>query len=310
LKPENDFSINRSVLILILVVILVFAGCIVSAFNQPYNSKSSSGSNATFFLQPSISNHYFHTPTNSNGFNNFQTPEAVIPKNFNYSKSKLFFFESTKGSIYVDSIPPGAIVILDGKTTGKTTPAKIENIHTGNHQIRCRMSGYSDRYQVVMVNADKTTNIVFNFDDQKGSIYVDSTPSGALVILDGKTTGKTTPATIEGILVGNHQIRCRMNGYTEHFQTVAVNGNQTTNVTLDLRDSPIGSIYVDSDPSGASIYLDGFDMDYNTPATLSFISAGSHTVLCKMSGYPDQSQSVIVYSGQTTSVLITFEKTK
>ena len=42
-----------------------------------------------------------------------------------------------------------------------------------------------------------------------------------------------------------------------------------------------------------------------TPGTVRNVATGSHTVLCRKSGYGDQSKSITVTSGQTTKVSFT-----
>ena len=69
--------------------------------------------------------------------------------------------------------------------------------------------------------------------------------------------------------------------------------------------STFGTISISSSPFGARIYLDGIDMGYTTPTTLTGISAGSHTVVLKKSGYTDYPASVTVIAGQTASVSAT-----
>ena len=48
-----------------------------------------------------------------------------------------------------------------------------------------------------------------------------------------------------------------------------------------------GALSVTSTPPGASIVLDGADSKMTTPATLTGVSAGSHTVLLGLTGYAD-----------------------
>ena len=43
-----------------------------------------------------------------------------------------------------------------------------------------------------------------------GTLIVDSSPQGADIILDGKKTGLTSPATIEGITEGEHKVTVKM----------------------------------------------------------------------------------------------------
>lgn len=45
-----------------------------------------------------------------------------------------------------------------------------------------------------------------------GSLFVDSSPQGAVIILDGKRTGLTTPATIDKITEGKHTVAVKHEG--------------------------------------------------------------------------------------------------
>lgn len=69
-----------------------------------------------------------------------------------------------------------------------------------------------------------------------------------------------------------------------------------------------GSISVQSSPTGAKIFIDGIDTNFVTPKTISNLATGNHTIKCNMTGYDDGSQSVTVIPGQTTSVMITLQK--
>jgi hypothetical protein len=51
--------------------------------------------------------------------------------------------ESFTGSIYVDSRPRGARVLLDGKFIG-TTPMRIPDVRIGSHIIRLQLDDHSD----------------------------------------------------------------------------------------------------------------------------------------------------------------------
>jgi hypothetical protein len=71
-----------------------------------------------------------------------------------------------------------------------------------------------------------------------GNISVNSTPPGAMVYLDGTSTGTITPAKIESVTKGSHIILLRLTGYRDYIQSVTVNNNQTTNISAILVLSP------------------------------------------------------------------------
>ena len=58
--------------------------------------------------------------------------------------------------------------------------------------------------------------------------------------------------------------------------------------------SALGNISVTSTPSGAAIYLNGTTTGLVTPSTVENVVAGSNTILVRLSGYSDASQTVTV----------------
>jgi hypothetical protein len=217
------------------------------------------------------------------------------------------------GSISVSSTPTGARIYLDGADTGYTTPRTISSVTTGAHTVRCTLTGYTDQTQSVTVNPGKTTTVRMTLVRQlpvTGSISVSSTPAGAGIYLDGTDTGFKTPRTISGVTAGAHSVRCTLTGYTDQTQSVTVSAGQTSTVTLNLPAvvSGTGSIYITSQPSKALVYLDGKYLGAYTPATLTKITAGTHTLRVTKYGYKDATQSVTVNAGVTTPVSVTLTR--
>lgn len=67
-----------------------------------------------------------------------------------------------------------------------------------------------------------------------GDISVVSEPSGAKILLDGKDTGKVTPAVLERVSVGTHEITLERDGYESVTQKVSVERNKRAAVTVTL----------------------------------------------------------------------------
>jgi len=66
-----------------------------------------------------------------------------------------------------------------------------------------------------------------------------------------------------------------------------------------------GSLTITSNPSGATIYLDGTNTDTITPATLTGITPGTHTIKLTKQGYCDWFGTVTVTAGTTTLLTAT-----
>ena len=68
-----------------------------------------------------------------------------------------------------------------------------------------------------------------------------------------------------------------------------------------------GSIKVTSTPGGAKIYLNGSSAGKSTPATLTKVAAGTHTVKVTKTGYDTEEQTVTVTANKTANVTFTLE---
>jgi hypothetical protein len=64
---------------------------------------------------------------------------------------------SSKGSIYLTSIPAGAAIWLNGTNQSKVTPDSVTNLDAGTFQITLKLSGYKDTTFSVNVTAGVKT---------------------------------------------------------------------------------------------------------------------------------------------------------
>jgi hypothetical protein len=140
-----------------------------------------------------------------------------------------------------------------------------------------------------------------------GSLSISSTPSGASIYIDGTYKG-VTPTVISGISAGSHQVQLTRSGYYDYTRTASVTAGSTTTVSATLTSIPqtpvTGSLDISSNPSGASIYVDGTYKGV-TPKVVSGLSTGTHSVKLTKNGYGDYALSPSVTAGGTTTVSAT-----
>jgi len=218
------------------------------------------------------------------------------------------------GWIFIDSVPQGAFVELDGVGEG-TTPVQIEVSSTGtpSHSLKVSLSGYQDWTGHISGNPApgetiyQTANLVkieptitvepTQIGGDFGWFKIDSYPSGADVTFDSVYQG-TTPVLVKVPVTGtpSHDLLVRMNGYQDYLQRLTYNPgrDQTAPVSVSLIPlSPYGSISVTSDPSGALATLDS-GQQYLTPCTFTQVITGTHTVSVSKAGYSPYSTQVRV----------------
>jgi hypothetical protein len=221
-----------------------------------------------------------------------------------------------KGWIEVNANVNGATVSFDDHSAGCTiasgycdtevavtgTPYRTFTIQMPGYDIYTgQVAGWPMEGETVHLYA--TLNPVQSF----GSVLVSSYPTGAVVYLDGRTW-QYTPATFTSVSANtDHTVQVSLAGYQTYTTTVYVPAGITQPVSVNLVPvySQTGSLSVTSNPKGADIYVDG-RYQGSTPAVVSGLSPGSHTVRVQKVGYDEFISTVTIYSGQRTQLPVTF----
>ena len=143
----------------------------------------------------------------------------------------------TTGGLILNTVPPGATVVLDDVVKG-TTPLDITGLAPGSQTLRFSLSGYQEDTETLPVTAGQTVGYTFTLSPvaqapTTGGLTLNTVPSGATVVLDGVVKG-TTPLDITGITPGQHTIRLSLSGYEEESQTVSVLGGQASTYRVPL----------------------------------------------------------------------------
>jgi hypothetical protein len=142
---------------------------------------------------------------------------------------------------------------------------------------------------------------------------IQSTPSGALVTVDGQRAGET-PVTLT-VALGRHEIQVARSGYvpkTDRVELTAKQPSRTVRVPLKrgpARDPSVttGSVNIDSRPRGARVTLDGRALGL-TPLRVPELTAGDHRVLVELAGYRPVTSMVNIVGGELTRLTLTLEQ--
>jgi eukaryotic-like serine/threonine-protein kinase len=134
-----------------------------------------------------------------------------------------------------------------------------------------------------------------------GQMTVDSTPQGAQVQLDGATDPTwVTPLAVSSLDPGQHSITLTKSGYVTDSRAVKVASGSKSAVMVRLVQL-MATLSANSNPAGASIYVDGKNMGKVTPAQVN-VDKGQHIVLIRKAGYLDETSAVQFALGQTVSL--------
>lgn len=167
------------------------------------------------------------------------------------------------GQIVVRSTPSRAVVTVNGKWRGRT-PLTLTALPFGTYVVRVVQDGFRvARKDVTLSARDASHTITARLDRNvrggtlrpgsgqalrpgsgqgaaaaySGSLYVDSRPRGATVLLDGRRVG-VTPVTLAEVAIGSHVVRIEMAGRKPWTSTARVTAGKMERVTASLDDRP------------------------------------------------------------------------
>lgn len=178
--------------------------------------------------------------------------------------------EQETGTLTVTSSPPGATILIDGEETEYTTNTTIPGMSVGSYAVSVAYPSYEEAdEQWIDITADAETTAHFNLRPLTGSLSVTSEPLGAQVFIDGEDSGQTTEAFLEDVIIGDHTVSVRLNGYAEARETVTVSEGENTDVSFTLTPESgtggTGNNYDDEDTEATG--YTGKELTTRTPIT-------------------------------------------
>ena len=177
------------------------------------------------------------------------TEAAVAPKAAAPSTSS--------ARLTVISTPTRAGVTINGRWRGRT-PLTLDELRFGAYTVKVVQPGFTDSKDEVVLNSRQPMRTLSvhlqpvsaratssspratpsaaresGASKYAGTIYVDSRPRGAKVLIDGKMMG-TTPASIPGIPIGSHVVRLELDDHRAWTTSTSVSAGEQTRVTGSL----------------------------------------------------------------------------
>jgi hypothetical protein len=153
------------------------------------------------------------------------------------------------GDIRVQSVPPGAIVRVNGNYMGTTysdDPVYVTQLPAGTYTISLAMPDYEPYSENAVVQAgiihDSTVTMVPSPQgtDATGQVRVGSVPAGAMVYLDNEPKG-ITPMVLADIPAGSHSLVLRRDGFADRTATVNITGGTYAELFENLTRVPAPS---------------------------------------------------------------------
>jgi tRNA A-37 threonylcarbamoyl transferase component Bud32 len=202
-----------------------------------------------------------------------------------------------EGMLVVDSQPPGAHALVDGRDVGPT-PAIARNLGEGSHQVEVSLDGYTKVERRVDVRAHDVAELRLPLAHRLYRVHVQSTPPGAHLTADGVAVGET-PAEASLSEREFHELRIDKAGF-EVWRRAIKADERPAQLQAELTPTPaeFGSLFVESDVT-ARVFIDGRDTGFTTPTAEIRLPPGRHMIACR-DGEEVTKLPVTIKAGDTT----------
>lgn len=175
-----------------------------------------------------------------------------------------------------------AVIYVDGLRASEGE-VYMSFITPREYRIDLRHEGYEPKSMVVKVKRFSilekpveryTLAKLYSYD-------IRSDPPGAAIYLEGSPLETKTPATLKDLKSGKHTIKLDLEGYPPIGYTIDTAKDPST-MNFSFKQGMTATF--DSDPQGASVFIDGAEMG-KTPCRIDGLSAKEYHLEMKLEGY-------------------------
>jgi serine/threonine protein kinase len=236
-------------------------------------------------------------------------PVSVQPKYNNKKKAKPKPVAPTivPGQLSVTSTPAGAQIQIDGQNDATwVTPFNLAGLNPGQHTLTISKAGYAAETRTIDVGSGSKSFVSVQLAQLSATVSVSSEPAGAAIWMDGKDTGRVTPAQFSVDRAGNHSFVFKKQGYLDENATANLQIGQTFRLAQSLKalgntddikmggkfkklfgngdTAGMGAVSIKTSPKGAQVAINNRILDKNSPVDL-YLDPGNYVLDITLSGF-------------------------
>lgn len=172
----------------------------------------------------------------------------------------------------------------------------------GTHQLEARKKSHTTTYQTLTVEVGVPRSVSMPIPTPiYGGLEVQTTPSDAIVSLDGKVLGKSSFVN-RNILIGEHEVTIEHKGYKTETFNVDIRTGEVTQIQKQLTDYCTATI---SSSPWAQVYINDSYMG-TTPYQLNLV-AGTYRVRLEKDDYQSYNKKLLL-DGSTRDINVELKR--
>ncbi|HLO08694.1 MAG TPA: serine/threonine-protein kinase [Terriglobales bacterium] len=211
------------------------------------------------------------------------------------------------GQLTINSTPEGAEVRIDGRSDPSwITPFNLAGLSPGPHSVTVARAGYAPESRNIDVASGSKLFLVIQLAQITAAVAVSSQPAGAQIFIDGKDTGRVTPAQLSVDKPGAHTLLVRKQGFLEQTSSANLQAGQVFHFASTLKalgstdeikiggrfkklfgggdTAGMGAVSIKTQPKGAQVAVNNRIVDKFSPVDF-YLNPGTYVIDITMSGF-------------------------
>jgi serine/threonine protein kinase len=220
------------------------------------------------------------------------------------------------GQLNVASTPAGAQIQIDGQSNAAwVTPFNLSGLNPGQHTLTISKPGYASENRNIDVASGSKSFLSVQLAQLTATVSVTSDPAGVAIWMDGKDTGRVTPAQISVDKAGNHSFVFKKQGYLDEATSANLQVGQTIHLSPSLKalgntddikiggkfkklfgggdTAGMGAVSIKTQPKGAQVAINNRILDKNSPVDM-YLNPGNYVLDITLSGFKDVHRVITV----------------
>jgi eukaryotic-like serine/threonine-protein kinase len=255
-------------------------------------------------------------------------PVSVTPKYNKNNKKKIKVQPIAPavipGQMTINSTPEGAEVRVDGRSDASwITPFNLPGLAPGQHSVTVSRAGYAPETRTIDVASGSKSFLVIQLAQLTAAAAITSQPAGAQIFVDGKDSGRVTPAQISVDKPGPHTFVIKKQGYLEETSSANVQAGQVFHFAPTLKalgsaddikiggkfkklfgggdTAGMGAVSIKTQPKGGQVAVNNRILDKFSPVDFS-LNPGTYVIDITLTGYKPVHRVVEVQKGGKVAV--------
>ena len=209
---------------------------------------------------------------------------------------------AANGILRVTSGGADGNVYIDGRDTGKRTPATFDDIPLGAHRVSVE-SPCARGTLSVDVAGPGATQVTVPMSEGTGTLVIHPTPTTASVTIDGQVTKGGQPLTVS---CGSHAVNVSQDGHLPAVLTLEVAMDEILELPVSLAALGTGTLVVSVTPETAEVLVDGKTVSTGPVEDLE-LTAGPHVLRAQAEGYLAAERQFQLEDGGTRQFILALD---